>query len=110
LIIKEKLKLIDEELYNHFIKVDLNCAIFLQRWLKCIFNREFHPRDVIVMWDAIIANDVNDAIKKINTYNFVFIDFIAVAMVNYIREDCKFLLKIIISVKERSERLLPKII
>lgn len=30
LIIKEKLKLIDEELYNHFIKIDLNCAIFLQ--------------------------------------------------------------------------------
>ena len=30
LIIKEKLKVIDEELYNHFIKVDLNCEIFLQ--------------------------------------------------------------------------------
>lgn len=30
LIIKEKLKIIDEELYNHFIKIDLNCAIFLQ--------------------------------------------------------------------------------
>lgn len=30
LIIKEKLKVIDEELYNHFIKIDLNCAIFLQ--------------------------------------------------------------------------------
>jgi hypothetical protein len=30
LIIKEKLRLIDEELYNHFIRIDLNCAIFLQ--------------------------------------------------------------------------------
>lgn len=30
LIIKEKLKLIDDELYNHFIKIDLNCGIFLQ--------------------------------------------------------------------------------
>jgi TBC1 domain family protein 5 len=30
LIIKEKLKIIDEELYNHFIKIDLNCTIFLQ--------------------------------------------------------------------------------
>jgi len=30
LIIKEKLKIIDEELHNHFIKIDLNCAIFLQ--------------------------------------------------------------------------------
>jgi len=30
LIIKEKLRIIDEELYNHFIRIDLNCAIFLQ--------------------------------------------------------------------------------
>lgn len=30
LIIKEKLKLIDDELHNHFIKIDLNCGIFLQ--------------------------------------------------------------------------------
>jgi hypothetical protein len=30
LIIREKLKVIDEELFNHFIKIDLNCTIFLQ--------------------------------------------------------------------------------
>ena len=30
LIIREKLKTIDEDLYNHFIKIDLNCTIFLQ--------------------------------------------------------------------------------
>ena len=30
LIIKEKLRILDEELYNHFIKIDLNCTIFLQ--------------------------------------------------------------------------------
>jgi hypothetical protein len=30
LIIREKLKVIDEELFNHFVKIDLNCAIFLQ--------------------------------------------------------------------------------
>ena len=92
LIIKEKLKVIDEELYSHFIKIDLNCAIFLQRWLKCIFNREFHPRDVIILWDAIISTDLNDNDSYPNEfYSLMFIDFIAVAMINYIREDCKFL-------------------
>jgi hypothetical protein len=54
--------------------------------LKCIFNREFHPSDVIVLWDAIIGNDLNDEGKGI--YSFSLIDFIAVAMINYIRDDC----------------------
>jgi hypothetical protein len=59
--------------------------------LKCIFNREFHPRDVIIIWDAIIANDVIDEANLTNSnyYSFMFIDFIAVAMINYIREDRK---------------------
>jgi TBC1 domain family protein 5 len=30
LIIREKLKSIDEDLFKHFTKIDLNCAIFLQ--------------------------------------------------------------------------------
>jgi hypothetical protein len=97
LIIKDKLKSVDEELYNHFIKIDLNCTIFLQRWLKCIFNREFHPRDVIIFWDAILANEtLEQSILNKNTSNcnidatpLMLIDYIAVAMINYIREDCK---------------------
>ena len=79
-------------IYNYIIpKLFVN---FNRRWLKCIFNREFHPRDVIVMWDAIIAHDLNDSITLANeSYNFMFMDFIAVAMINYIREDCKNCLK-----------------
>ena len=43
------------------------------------------------MWDAIIANDLNDSLTLANeSYSFMFMDFMAVAMINYIREDCKF--------------------
>jgi hypothetical protein len=81
--------------------------IFIRRWLKCIFNREFHPRDVIVMWDAIISQDLSDSLTLINeSYSFMFIDFIAVAMMNYIREDCKNYFSnknLIFSVKKRSK-------
>jgi hypothetical protein len=42
------------------------------------------------MWDAIISQDLTDSLTLINeSYSFMFIDFIAVAMMNYIREDCK---------------------
>ena len=46
LIINEKLKNLDYELYSHFNKIGLNCTIFLQRWLKCIFNREFEIKNI----------------------------------------------------------------
>jgi len=58
--------------------------------LKCIFNREFHPRDVIVLWDTILANDIIDS-NLTETYNLIFIDFLAVAMIGFIREECNLL-------------------
>jgi hypothetical protein len=73
--------------------------------LKCIFNREFHPRDVIVLWDTILANDIIDS-HLTETYNLIFIDFLAVAMISFIKEECnkffytfifiKFLISILI--------------
>jgi hypothetical protein len=64
-----------------------------RRWLKCIFNREFHPRDVFILWDAILANDQIQTNNNLigEEYPLILIDYIAVAMINYIREDCKFL-------------------
>ena len=41
ILIKEKLRVLDSQLYDHFTQIDLNCSIFLQRWLRCLFNREF---------------------------------------------------------------------
>jgi hypothetical protein len=42
------------------------------------------------MWDAVIAHDLNDSLTLANeSYSFMFMDFMAVAMINYIREDCK---------------------
>ena len=45
---------------------------------------------MIVLWDAVIANDLIDTLTHANEmYSFMYMDFIAVAMINYIREDCK---------------------
>jgi TBC1 domain family protein 5 len=80
MLIKEKLKKLDYELYNHFNKIGLDCTIFLQRWLKCIFNREFELKDVLIIWDAVIASP---EIKK--EYNLSKIDLIALSMILRIR-------------------------
>ena len=84
LLIKEKLKKIDFELYNHLQSINLSCNIFLQRWLKCIFNREFDYEDVLILWDGIFSNFYFD--KKYDKYGFVFIDLIALGMIIRIRD------------------------
>jgi len=80
MLIKEKLKKLDYELYNHFNKIGLDCTIFLQRWLKCIFNREFELKEVFIIWDAVIASP-----EIQNGYNLSKIDLIALSMILRIR-------------------------
>ena len=82
MIVNEKLKSIDYELYQHFKKIGLNCSIFLQRWLKCIFNREFELDEILVIWDAIFATQETKA-----KYGLIFIDYLTISMIIRIRSE-----------------------
>ena len=80
MIIHEKLKILDYDLYSHFEKIGLNGIIFLQRWVKCVFNREFNIKDVLIIWDSIISS------PEIQTgYDLAKIDIIAISMLLRIR-------------------------
>ena len=81
MIIKEKLKSIDPDLYQHFKKIGLSCIIFLQRWLKCMFDREFDLKDVFTIWDAIFATP-----DAQNGYGLIFLDYISLSMILRIRK------------------------
>ena len=80
MIIKEKLKAIDLELFQHFQRIGLNCGIFLQRWLKCMFDREFELKDIFTIWDAIFATPDSKS-----GYGLIFIDYISISMILRIR-------------------------
>ena len=70
----------DNDLYCHFEKIGLNGIIFLQRWVKCVFNREFNIKDVLIIWDSIISS------PEIQTgYDLAKIDIIAISMLLRIR-------------------------
>ena len=87
LLIKEKLKSLDNDLYSHFKKIDLNCEVFLQRWLRCIFCREFNLNDVYIIWDIIFYdNYVN---RKKEKYDFIYMEYICIAMIFKIRDRLK---------------------
>ena len=81
MIIKEKLKAIDLELFQHFQRIGLNCGIFLQRWLKCMFDREFELKDIYTIWDAIFATPDSKS-----GYGLIFLDYISISMILRIRK------------------------
>ncbi len=60
-----------------------------------MFNREFHPTDVLILWDTVLANDFeeNQQQKEYNEkeikYNLIMLDYICLAMISYIREERK---------------------
>ncbi|KAK5111012.1 hypothetical protein LTR62_005387 [Meristemomyces frigidus] len=51
------LPLIDPELSSHLHRIDISPQIFLIRWIRLLFGREFPFEDVLTLWDALFAND-----------------------------------------------------
>ncbi|KAL5629106.1 hypothetical protein BROUX41_002497 [Berkeleyomyces rouxiae] len=65
----------DPQLAQHFKDVGILPQIFLIRWLRLLFSREFPFEDLLVFWDTIFAVDPN----------LELIDLICVAMMLRIR-------------------------
>ncbi|KAI8936605.1 hypothetical protein NX059_007004 [Plenodomus lindquistii] len=47
----------DPELHAHLVKLEIVPQIFLLRWIRLLFGREFPLDDVFDMWDALFAID-----------------------------------------------------
>lgn len=56
-IMTEMLPLVDSELAEHLAKIDIPPQVFLMRWIRLLFGREFPYDDVLTMWDVIFAED-----------------------------------------------------
>lgn len=66
-----------------------------------MFNREFNSRNVIIIWDCLFAFDliedkeiVDD--ERLNKFNLNMIDFIAVAMLKFVRDDRNWNIKTVL--------------
>ncbi|VWU53113.1 GTPase-activating protein, putative, partial [Hepatocystis sp. ex Piliocolobus tephrosceles] len=49
------LKNSDKQLYNHLISLSIEPQIFLLRWIRLFFCREFQIDDTLILWDSIFA-------------------------------------------------------
>ena len=85
LLINEKLKIIDEELFQYFKKLDINCGAFLQKWLRCIVSREFELNQVFILWDIILVQDYLN--EKNQKYSLLFMDCVCLSMIIRIRKN-----------------------
>ena len=74
-IVFDLLSKVDREVATHLEKLDIMPQIFLMRWVRLLFGREFPFDDVLTMWDVIFANDTSLEI----------VDHICVAMLLRIR-------------------------
>ncbi|KHN96237.1 TBC domain-containing protein [Metarhizium album ARSEF 1941] len=69
------LQKVDPELAAHLTNIDVLPQIFLIRWIRLLFSREFPLEQLLVLWDTIFA--VDSSLK--------LIDLICVAMLVRIR-------------------------
>ncbi|USP78537.1 hypothetical protein yc1106_05811 [Curvularia clavata] len=74
-IFEDYLARVDPGLHGHLVKLDIVPQIFLLRWIRLLFGREFSLDAVFDMWDALFAID--------STLELV--DMISIAMLLRIR-------------------------
>ncbi|GLI73612.1 hypothetical protein PoHVEF18_001832 [Penicillium ochrochloron] len=72
---QEALTIIDHELADHLHTVEVLPQIFLTRWMRLLFGREFPFDDVLEMWDLLFAHGLRSDL----------VDFTCIAMLLRIR-------------------------
>lgn len=56
-IFEELLPQVDGALMSHLQSLDIVPQVFLIRWVRLLFVREFAFEDVLCLWDVIFAED-----------------------------------------------------
>ena len=56
-IFNELLPLVDNKLSKHLESVDIVPQVFLMRWIRLLFGREFAFDEMLTLWDVIFAED-----------------------------------------------------
>jgi TBC1 domain family member 5 len=53
---------IDPELANHLQVIEILPQIFLLRWIRLLFGREFSLKDTLSVWDVLFAEDLSSSL------------------------------------------------
>jgi len=56
------LKIADSEMFRHLKLLEVEFSIFLLRWIKCMFTREFSLDNSFILWDNIFLDYFNQKV------------------------------------------------
>lgn len=76
-IFSDMLSMVDERLAEHLERIDIVPQVFLIRWIRLLFGREFTFDEMLTLWDVMFAEDPSLEI----------VDHICLAMILRIRWD-----------------------
>ena len=81
----------DVELSSHLKELSIEPQIYLLRWIRLLFGREFHIEDVLVIWDAIFADCGGFREQELDAMliDLSIVEHISVMMLTYIRSQRK---------------------
>jgi len=99
-VFEKQLKKSDRALQSHLVENDVAPQLFLLRWLRLLFAREFQLQDTVVLWSHLFA----DAYTRGSPYSSAcpktaqdvakacaeampLVNFVAVAMIRHIKSD-----------------------
>ncbi|KAF0973034.1 hypothetical protein FDP41_008698 [Naegleria fowleri] len=79
----------DPELHRHLTKMCIEPQIYLIRWVRLLFGREFHIDDAIILWDAIFSDCGgfrSESLMSPSDIDLSLVEHISVAMLHFIRK------------------------
>ena len=78
-LIKNKLKIIDDELYKHCIDINLAYEIFLEKWVLSFFDRYTSIENCIRILDIVISEEFKN--KRSEKFDLEIVDNLCLAMI-----------------------------
>ncbi|EKX53236.1 hypothetical protein GUITHDRAFT_100942 [Guillardia theta CCMP2712] len=73
----------DHELFLHLQSLQVEPQLYALRWIRLLLGREFHLEDVLYLWDAMFADQLN----KSKGQDIELLDYICLSMLTYVRSD-----------------------
>ena len=89
--IEGKLSKYNYSLYEHFYDIGLNLEVILQRWIKCVFTREFMTDECVYIWDNILGNEMNapsNNLEYIDNFCIALFDYVSNSLLNKDQNEC----------------------
>ncbi|BAM42281.1 uncharacterized protein TOT_040000650 [Theileria orientalis strain Shintoku] len=88
-IYNDLLKECDFVLYAHLKNIELEPHLFLIRWIRLIFSREFNVNETLNLWDFLLSDYYFELKSGGESQQFPFqsIDFFSVAMIIFVKQN-----------------------